>query len=97
MTKFKVKEPESGMILTLEMYKVDTPTGAGWYVALPDRRNVLIKFLNREWTADNDISNEFAQAIGIEINKLIEADRPGNDYGKSYAALNPRSKREFLL
>ena len=97
MTKFTVKEPESGMILTLEMYKVDTPTGAGWYVTLPGQRNLLIKFLNREWKADNDISHEFAQAIGNEINLLVEADTPGNNYGKSYEALNQRPKRAILL
>jgi hypothetical protein len=97
MTKFTVKEPGSGLLLTLEMYKVDTPTGAGWYVMLPDQKNVLIKFLNREWRADNDISNEFAQAIGNEINQLVEADRPGNNYGKGYVSLNSRPKRAFLL
>ena len=97
MTKFTVKEPESGLMLTLEMYKVDTPTGAGWHVTLPDERNLLIKFLNREWKADNEISHEFAQAIGNEINLLVEADKPGNNCGKNYAALNQRPKRAILL
>ena len=97
MMKITVKEPGSGTMLTLEGYKVDTPTGPGWYITLPDERKVLIKFLNLEWGAGNNLNNEFAQAIGTEINQFLEAERPVSNSGNSYPASNLRYKKAILL
>jgi len=72
--RITLKEPE----LELEVFKVDTPTGVGWCVILPDERKVLLKFHQGKWQTADNISNQFLQAIGYEIDRSIEDDQPEN-------------------
>ena len=52
--RITLKEPE----LELEVFKVDTPTGVGWCVILPDERKVLLKFHQGKWQTADNISNQ---------------------------------------
>jgi hypothetical protein len=97
--KITLKEPESGTLLELEVYEMDTPTGIGWSVVLPKGGNVLIKCRNGEWKTDaeNNISQEFWQTVGNEISLLLEVERVPRNAVKSYSELNPRPKRVRML
>ena len=90
--KITLKDPE----LELEVIKVDTPTGVGWCVLLPGERKILIKFNHGKWETDDNVSDQFVQAIGDEINQFLESDQPGkNCY--SYSSLNQQPKRERMV
>jgi hypothetical protein len=75
--KITLNEPGSGTLLELEVQKVDIPSGTGWYIITPKGRKVLIRSCNGEWLTDgeNNISHEFWQTIGNEINKRLETER----------------------
>lgn len=90
--KITLKEPE----LELEVIKVDTPTGVGWCVLLPEERKILIKFNHDKWETGDDVSDEFVKAIGDEINKFLESDRPGKNWN-SDTSLNQQHQRVRLM
>jgi translation initiation factor IF-3 len=90
--RITLKEPE----LELEVNKVDTPTGAGWCVILTEDRKILIKFHHGKWETTDNISNEFLQEIGYEINQLLKADQK-EKFSKSSTELNIRPKRARIL
>ncbi|MCO5948632.1 hypothetical protein [Mucilaginibacter flavidus] len=99
MMKITLKEPGSGSFLELEVYKMDTSIGIGWSVVLPKGKNVLIKFNNGEWETDegNNMSHEFWQTVGNEINLLLEEERMTLNATRSHKALVPRPKRTRML
>jgi hypothetical protein len=73
--RITLKEPD----LELEVYKVDTPTGAGWCVIMPDDRKILIKCHQGKWDTADIVSNQFVQAVGDEIIQFLQAERPKNN------------------
>jgi hypothetical protein len=90
--RITLKEPD----LELEVYKVDTPTGAGWCVIMPDDRKILIKRQQDKWDTADNISNQFVQAVGAEIILYLKSDQPKNDTN-NLAKLNIKPKRARLL
>jgi len=82
--------------LVLEANKVDTPTGAGWSIIIPDGRKVLIKFHHGKWETAEDVSNGFVQATGNEISRLLAAGQPEKS-GNGNPGLNPRPKRARII
>jgi hypothetical protein len=90
--RITLKEPE----LELEVHKVDTPTGVGWCVILPEERKMLIKFHNGKWETMDNASDQFVQAIGYEINQFLESDQSGRNY-INYSSLNQRPKRVRMV
>jgi hypothetical protein len=95
--KITLKNPE----LTLEVVKVDTPTGVGWCVMLPEERKVLVKYHQGKWQTTENISEQFLQAIGAEIDCFIESNQPERfDNGNSPQKLmnkRPRLLKYFLM
>jgi hypothetical protein len=90
--RITLKEPG----LTLEVNKVDTPTGTGWCIIMPNDRKVLVKFYQGKWETAEHISMQFLQSIGNEINRLLEADQPEKP-SISYPGSNHRPKRARIL
>jgi hypothetical protein len=99
MMKITLKEPESGSLLELEVYKMDTPTGIGWCVVLSKKKNVLIKFNNGEWKTEeeNNISHEFWQTVGNEITRLLGNERQSQNSIKPRISSDPRPKRPRIF
>ena len=90
--KITLKEPD----LALEVYKVDTPTGTGWCVIMPDNRKILVKLNHGQWTTDDVICDQFVQAIGEEINRYMDANQP-HKLCNGPAILTTRPKRARIL
>jgi hypothetical protein len=90
--RITLKEPE----LEPEVNKVDILTGAGWRVIMPDDRKILIKLNQGKWDTADNVSDQFVQAIGDEINQFLQAEQPKNDKD-SFIALNLKPKRARIL
>jgi hypothetical protein len=90
--RITLKDPE----LELDVYKVDTPTGTGWSIIMPDDRKILAKYHNGKWEANDVISEQFVQEIGYEINRILEADQRAK-LSKNHSILNRRPKRARIL
>jgi hypothetical protein len=86
--RITLNEPE----LELEVNRVDTPTGTGWCVIMPDDRKILVKLRYGKWETEDMISEQFVQDVGSEISRFLEEDQPGR-VNDSYSALNTRAKR----
>ena len=87
--RITLEEPE----LELVVNKVDTPTGTGWCVIMPDDRKILIKFMHGKWQTTDAISNHFVQSVGNEISRVLETDKLSDHYLVS----TPRPKRTRIL
>jgi hypothetical protein len=90
--RITLKGPE----LQLEVNKVDTPTGAGWCVIMPDERKILIKRHQGKWGTADNVNNQFVQAVGDEISNSILANQPKND-NNSHTVLSLKPKRARIL
>jgi len=90
--RITIKEPE----LALEVNKVDTPTGAGWCVIMPDDKKVLVKFHHDKCETTDLISEQLLQAIGNEISLFLEADQP-EKLSNNYSVSNRQPKGCGLL
>jgi len=90
--RITLKEPD----LDLEVNKVDTPTGTGWCVIMPDDRKILVKVQHGRWETNDCISDQFVQDVGNEISLSLRADQP-EKLSTNYHALNPRPKRARIL
>jgi len=86
--RITLNEPE----LELEVNRVDTPTGTGWCVIMPDDRKILVKLRYGKWETEDMISEQFVQDVGSEISRFLEEDQPGR-VNDSNSALNTRAKR----
>jgi len=95
--KIVVREPITGNLLALESYKVDTPTGPGWSVMMPEGPRILIKFCNGRWEINSTIDPVLAQLIGNEIMQSLEESELDMNSGKRYAPLFVHPKRPRLL
>jgi len=71
--RITLNEPE----LELEVNRVDTPTGTGWCVIMPDDRKILVKLRYGKWETEDMISEQFVQDVGSEISRFLEEDQPG--------------------
>ncbi|EHQ30993.1 hypothetical protein BDD43_4981 [Mucilaginibacter gracilis] len=93
--KITLNETQTGTILELEVYKVDTPTGEGWSVLTPQGRKVVIKFRDGNWHAEDDhsITQEFWQMVGEEISRTLDENLLATIGPPS----NPRPKRTRIL
>jgi hypothetical protein len=90
--KITLQEPELELIVN----KVDTPTGTGWCVIMPDERKIVIKDHNGQWETNEVLNDQFVQVIGNEINRVLEAKQPENVIN-TYSLANPRPKRTRIL
>lgn len=90
--RITLKEPE----LDLEVNKVDTPTGTGWCVIMPDERKILVKHRHGKWEADDLICDQFVQAVGDEIDRFLESVQP-HKLSNGPTELNTRPKRARIL
>lgn len=90
--KITLKDPE----LDLEVNKVDTPTGAGWCVIMPDERKILVKLQHGRWETNDLVCDPFVQAIGDEINRFLATDHP-HKLRNSHEILNTMPKGVRIL
>ena len=63
---------------------------------MPDERKILVKVQHGRWGTNDVISDQFVQAVGNEISRVLEADQ-SEKLSTNKSILNARPKRARIL
>jgi hypothetical protein len=97
--KIKLNEPVSGTLLELEVVRVDLPSGTGWSVHMADGKKVVITYYKGFWKPNeiSNISQEFWQVIGDEINRLLVEEQQEKHTTITHTMVNTKPKRPRIF
>ena len=97
--KIKLNEPVSGTLLELEVVRVDLPSGTGWSVHMADGKKVVITYYKGLWKPNeiSNISQEFWQVIGDEINHLLVEEQQEKHTTITHTMVNTKPKRPRIF